>query len=147
MAQVESKTYQVLLNGLLSHTVDEISVQEAIELENAVFVDSREMREYEVSHISNALFVGYDSLDLSPLQKVDKNKPIIIYCSVGYRSEKVAEKMKALGFTQVYNLYGGIFEWKNQNYPVVDLEGKETNQVHAYNRVWGIWLNKGEKVY
>lgn len=147
MAQVESKTFQVLLNGLLSHTVDEISVQKATKLENAVFVDSREKKEYEVSHIANALFVGYDSLDLSPLQKVDKSKPIIIYCSVGYRSEKVAEKIKALGFTQVYNLYGGIFEWKNQNYPVVDLEGKETNQVHAYNRMWGIWLNKGEKIY
>jgi hypothetical protein len=42
---------------------------------------------------------------------------------------------------------GGLFEWKNLGYPIVDNNGKEINQVHAYNKVWGIWLNKGDKVY
>ena len=45
------------------------------------------------------------------------------------------------------NLYGGIFEWKNQDGTVVDDEGSITDSVHAFDRAWGIWLNKGKKVY
>ena len=54
--------------------------------------------------------------------------------------------MKA-GYTNVYNLYGGIFEWKNKNFIVIDSEEKETNKVHTYNRDWSKWLKKGEKVF
>jgi 3-mercaptopyruvate sulfurtransferase SseA len=66
---------------------------------------------------------------------------------VGIRSETISEKLKKAGYTDVHNLYGGIFEWKNKDYPVVDSEGKETENVHAYSKVWGKWLNKGVKVY
>lgn len=44
-------------------------------------------------------------------------------------------------------MVGGIFEWKNQNNIVVDNSGAETQKVHAYGKTWGMWLNKGEKVY
>ena len=66
---------------------------------------------------------------------------------MGYRSEKIAEKLTASGFTNVVNLYGGIFEWINQDKPVVDQSGSETELVHAYSKKWGIWLNEGVKVY
>jgi hypothetical protein len=71
----------------------------------------------------------------------------VVYCTVGVRSEKVGEKLKAAGYQNVRNLYGSIFEWVNQGNPVVDNQGKPTQQVHAYSRVWGVWLNKGEKIY
>jgi 3-mercaptopyruvate sulfurtransferase SseA len=70
-----------------------------------------------------------------------------VYCSVGYRSEKVSEQLRQAGYQTVYNLYGGIFEWKNQGHPVVNAEGEPTERVHAYNRSWGVWLKKGDKVY
>ena len=57
------------------------------------------------------------------------------------------EKLKAAGYRNVRNLYGSIFEWVNQDNPVVDNQGKPTQKVHAYSRTWGVWLNKGEKVY
>jgi rhodanese-related sulfurtransferase len=147
-AQVESTAYGIMLKGLLSHSVPEINVSKADSLmqQGAAFIDARENNEYQVSAIENAYWVGYDSLNLNVLSNLDKNTPFVVYCSVGYRSEKVAEKLINQGFTDVYNLYGGIFEWVNQGKPVYN-QGHETNQVHGYSKVWGIWLNKGEKVY
>ncbi|MFN4144883.1 MAG: rhodanese-like domain-containing protein [Runella sp.] len=146
-AKVESGAYSVLLKTLLSHSVPEADVQKLKKTsEPLVWVDAREQREYEVSHLPNAVWVGYDKLDLAPLEKLPKNQPIVVYCSVGYRSEKVAEKLIKQGFTNVQNLYGGIFEWKNQGGEVVNAKGK-TDDVHAYNKTWGVWLKKGNKVY
>ena len=45
------------------------------------------------------------------------------------------------------NLRGGIFDWVNMGYPVYDKEGNETQKIHAYDKSWGKWLIKGEKVY
>lgn len=146
---VKSKAFNILLKNMLAHSVTEITVAQADSLkkENALFIDTREREEYSVSHIDNAIFVGYDSLDLSPLEKVAKDEKIVVYCAVGYRSEKTAEKLVKLGYTNVHNLYGGIFEWKNQDKTVVNPGSEETEKVHAYNRIWGVWLQKGEKVY
>ena len=145
---VGSKSYAIMLKGLLSHTVNEISADQASSRkDSAVFIDSREKKEYEVSHIADAIWVGYDNLNLKKLKKLDKDAEIIVYCSVGYRSEKVAEKLKAKGFKNVSNMYGGIFEWKNKEMPLVNSENQPTDSVHAYNKIWGIWVNKGVKVY
>jgi rhodanese-related sulfurtransferase len=145
--RINNKMYNAMLKTLLSHSVPEISVQQlTAQIGDVLLVDAREQKEYTVSHIQQSLWVGYDKLDLSPLTNVPKNKPIVVYCSVGYRSEKVAEKLIAQGFTNVKNLYGGIFEWKNQDKTVVNETG-ETNQVHAFSKAWGVWLRKGQKVY
>ena len=146
--EVNSKAYQLMLNGLLSRSVNEISVDSAkFKHGSAIFVDSREKNEFEVSHIENAIWVGYDNLKLNQLKKIDKEKEIIVYCSVGYRSEKVAEKLNQKGFKNVSNLYGGIFEWKNNKFPIVNSLNQLTDSVHAYNKLWGVWLNEGIKVY
>jgi rhodanese-related sulfurtransferase len=145
--QVKSKAYNTLLSTLLSHTVNEISVQESVEkMDGTVFLDARDLGEYEVSHIKGAKHVGYDNFDIGSVKSLPKDSKVIVYCSVGYRSEKVAEKLNAAGFLDVSNLYGGIFEWKNQDQKVYDSTGV-TESTHAYNLVWGVWLNKGEKVY
>lgn len=70
-----------------------------------------------------------------------------MYCSLGIRSEHIAEKLKKRGYTSVYNLYGGIFEWKNKDYKVYDSNEKETDNIHAYSKAWSKWLKKGNKVY
>jgi len=77
----------------------------------------------------------------------DKESEIIVYCSIGYRSEKITEQLVQEGFKNVQNLYGGIFEWKNQGNEVVRPDGKPTEDVHAYSRLWGIWLKEGNRVY
>ena len=77
----------------------------------------------------------------------NKNMPLIVYCSLGIRSEEIGEKLKKAGFTNVKNLYGGIFEWKNAGYPVINSEGKETDSIHTFSKAWSKWLLKGQKVY
>ena len=114
-----------------------------------IFVDTRELQEYKVSHIKNALHVGFKqfNLDQTIHQIPNKNKAIVVYCSLGIRSELIARTLQTAGYTNVKNLYGGIFEWKNQNLPVYDTSGKATDSVHAYSKEWGKWLKKGTKVY
>ena len=135
-----------MLGGLLSHSVPEIDVQAAAEIRNAIFLDARERVEYNVSRIDGALHVGYNHFDLNALEHLPRNTPVVVYCSVGYRSEKIAEKLVLNGFSSVYNLYGGIFEWVNQGRTVV-CESGVTDRVHAFDKTWGVWLSKGTRVY
>jgi rhodanese-related sulfurtransferase len=145
--KVNNKAFELMLNNLLDHSVTEIMVPEALKLkQQAVFLDARAFEEYQVSHIADAQWVGYDDFDLKRVSQVAKDQPIVVYCSVGYRSEKVSEKLIAAGYLEVVNLYGGIFEWKNQGHTLVDALGT-TEKVHAYNRTWGFWLKRGQKVY
>jgi rhodanese-related sulfurtransferase len=115
---------------------------------NDVFLlDAREREEYEVSHLKNARFVGFKEFDIESVKDISKNAPIVVYCSIGVRSEKIGEKLLAAGYTNVRNCYGSIFEWVNQGNVVVDMDNKPTQKVHAYNKKWGVWVKKGERVY
>lgn len=118
--------------------------------ENIVLLDAREPREFEVSHLNKAICVGYDHFDLKKtIQQLpeDKNTKIVVYCSLGIRSEDIAEQLKKAGYKNVFNLYGGIFEWKNKGNSVVNKNNKPTEEVHAFNKEWGVWLTKGIKIY
>ena len=147
--KVNSEAYAKKLSTLLSHTVNEISVDSASQLLKSIFLDNRSEKEYKVSHIQGALFAEYNllAINVNALKNVNKNTPIIVYCSVGYRSEKTAEKLLKMGFTKVYNLYGGLFEWSNNNKPMVDENNNPTKKIHAYNESWGQWITSGEKVF
>lgn len=148
-AQVNSGSYNLMLKTMIKETVPTITVKELgqKDLSKVVLLDSREKKEYEVSHLKNARWVGYDDFKMSRVNGIPKDSPIVIYCSVGVRSEKIGEKLVAAGYTNVHNLYGSIFEWVNEGYTVYDTAGKPTEKVHAYSKTWGIWLKKGEKVY
>ncbi|MCU0434034.1 MAG: rhodanese-like domain-containing protein [Bacteroidia bacterium] len=147
-AQVGSGSYNAMLKTLLKHSVPEITVDSLEKCANNVLLlDAREIAEYNVSHIANARHVGYDKFNIASLTDIPKDKRIVVYCSVGYRSEKITEKLRAAGYTNVSNLYGGIFEWVNQGNKVVDNAGKTTEKVHAYSKSWGVWLTRGQKVY
>ncbi len=146
-AQVQSSAYNLTLKTLLSHSVPEVTVPQVKEMKGVLLMDAREWNEYQVSHIKNATFVGYDQFKVDKLKPINKEQKIVVYCSVGYRSEKISEKLKRAGFINVSNLYGGIFEWVNQGNPVVDEKGNVTPNIHAYSKIWGVWLNQGVKVY
>ncbi|MET4080812.1 rhodanese-related sulfurtransferase [Pedobacter sp. UYP30] len=146
--KVESGAYNLMLKALLKENVPEISAKKAHkEQEKYQFIDSREKAEYEVSHVKNAVWVGCDDFDTQRLKGIPKDQQIIVYCSVGARSEKITGKLVAEGYTNAHNMYGGVFEWINEGFPVFDMNGKQTIKVHAYSRTWSIWLKKGEKVY
>lgn len=141
---VQDPAFANKLSGLLDVAVPTVDVAHVTN--SAVFLDAREPEEYNVSHIRGARLVGYKDLDLSVINDLPKDTAIVVYCSVGYRSQKVTEKLLDAGFTSVHNLYGGIFEWVNTERPVVDQKGN-TQRVHTYNKTWSQWLRKGVSVY
>lgn len=141
-----------LLSKYNTHSIPYISAEELKMLqkdEHLVILDAREYEEFQVSHIENSIFAGYSKFASEEISNniKDRSTPIVVYCSLGIRSETISEKLKAEGYSNVRNLYGGIFEWKNKSFSVFDPEGNETEKVHAYSRSWSKWLKNGEKVY
>ncbi|GAA4362292.1 hypothetical protein GCM10023185_30110 [Hymenobacter saemangeumensis] len=145
--KTSSPLFNTMLGSLLKGSVPFVSVQGLKAQPAPVLLDARAAPEYAVSHLRGARWVGYDDFSLSRVQDLPRHTPIVVYCSVGFRSEKVGEKLQQAGFTNVRNLYGGLFEWVNEGQPTVGANGHPTAKVHAYSRTWGVWLRRGEKVY
>lgn len=146
---VYARDYDSMLTKLYSKTVPLVKVKELQKWEKTkkvVILDAREPKEYEVSHIQNAIPIGYNNIDWTKIDQLKPNDTVVVYCSVGYRSERIGEQLQKKGFQQVYNLYGGIFEWVNKGQPVYKAAQK-TERVHGFSKTWGKWLTKGEKVY
>ena len=131
------------------NTVEYISVDELKSSENFILLDTRKIEEFEVSKIKNAVWVGYKKFKISKVQNnfPDKKTPIVVYCSIGVRSEDIGEKLQKAGYTNVKNLYGGIFEWKNKNNPVYNMSNNKTEKVHAFSKHWSNLLTNAEKIY
>lgn len=106
-----------------------------------ILLDVRPDEEYDVSHIPGAW-----TLEKFESVEIPTDTPIVVYCSVGYRSGKYGEKLLDGGRTEVYNLYGGIFKWHNEGREIV-MELGPTERIHTYNKKWGEWVTRGEKVH
>ena len=68
-------------------------------------------------------------------ERIDYATPIVVYCSVGYRSSAIARRLESLGYRNVLNLSGSIFQWVNENRSVYR-EGKPVTKVHPYQKFW-----------
>lgn len=139
-----------LLEQYNDKSIPYISVQElAMPKTKAIILDARETKEYETSHIKDAILVGYDHFDIQYVLDTvtDKHQMIVVYCSLGIRSETIAKQLKAHNYTNIYNLYGGIFEWKNEGFQVYDMQEEPTEKVHTFSEEWSRWLTKGEKTH
>ncbi|MCH6201443.1 rhodanese-like domain-containing protein [Aquiflexum sp. LQ15W] len=142
----QSTAYKTMLSGIYEKDFPLVYIDQKDVLSKAILLDTREKEEFEVSHIKGARWVGYDTFSLVSVKDIAKSEPIVVYCSVGARSQDIGKKLKAAGYKEVYNLYGGIFHWVNEDRPVFSGQ-TTTNRIHTYNRIWSIWVNKGEKVY
>ena len=145
------ETLEEVLNKYNHKNVPYIAVAELKNLQQknkVVILDSRELVEFKVSHIEGAILVGYNHFRLSSLpDSVDKKTPIVVYCTLGVRSEVIANKLIENGYTDVKNLYGGISEWKNKDYIVIDSIQRMTENIHVYSKKWGKWLTKGNPIF
>jgi len=127
-----------------------ITVEEIQTLEDTpLLLDTRTHEEYTTSHIKHAVFTDYDTFSIDSISKryPNKNKSIVVYCSLGIRSDVIGEKLITHGYTNVKNLYGGIFYWKNKGYPVYNMNKQKTDSMHVFSKKWSIWLEKGLKVH
>jgi sterol desaturase/sphingolipid hydroxylase (fatty acid hydroxylase superfamily)/rhodanese-related sulfurtransferase len=104
-----------------------------------ILLDAREADEFAVSHLPGAIRVSpaASAVDLPP--GVNKSAPIVVYCSVGYRSAGMAKRLQEAGFSDVCNLDGSIFRWANEGRPL--LQGDNAvSVVHPYDEHWGTLL-------
>ena len=111
-----------------------------------VILDVRKPEEFAVSHLQKALLIDPDATRFPELDTLDRSIPIVAYCSVGYRSSQVAERLKEVGFTNVVNLQGSIFRWANEGKPVYR-DGSKVEEVHPYDRIWGMMLDEDYRSY
>lgn len=102
---------------------------------NRLLVDVRARSEFDVSHIPGALHIE-DPAELLAFAKAHPEQDLVLYCSVGMRSSEAADALQQKGITRVVNLEGSIFQWANDERPLVDAQGA-TDKVHPYNAFWG----------
>ena len=84
--------------------------------ENAIIVDVRTPEEFETSRIPNSKNIDFYNPQnfMQEIEKLDKHNCYYVYCRTGVRSANSCQLMNELGFDKVYNLIGGIVEWKGE---------------------------------
>lgn len=99
-------------------TVEEMD--ELLEMGKVQLIDVRTPGEYAQGYIEGAVNIDFRDENFEDLiSKVDKTKPVIVYCARGGRSNKCSNYMKKAGFTKIYDLDGGITEWKFKKKKVI----------------------------
>ncbi len=147
----KAQTFQERIEDLYSHEVDLLKpgeLREKKQVSDTVYLlDTRQKKEYKVSHLRHSERVGYDDFGINKVSHIPKDATVVMYCTVGYRSEKIGAELQENGYENVYNLYGSMISWVNNGYPVYSSKGEETNKVHTYSEDWGEYLKKGKAVY
>lgn len=105
-----------------------------------LLLDVRTPEEFAVSHIRGARRAETLAEARVVLGERPKDLPIVLYCSVGYRSSALGAALLEAGYSQVANLEGSIFAWVHAGEPVVR-EGIRVHQVHPYDGFWGNLLD------
>jgi rhodanese-related sulfurtransferase len=95
---------------------------------NALVVDLRDKNSYKNGHIVNAINVTYDKIENSQISKLNhyKNRPVILVGDDKNRTSKAATQLKDHGFNKVYILNGGIDQWRNDGYPLITRDKKQS---------------------
>jgi len=94
-----------------------------LDLEDVQLVDVRTPEEFEEKRISNAQNIDFRSPTFDEdIIKLDKSKPVLLYCKSGGRSAKCVEKLKKAGFEKIYELEGGISKWEHSK--ILSIEKK-----------------------
>jgi len=102
--------------------VNDINIEESkAYIDNgASILDVRTKEEFDGGHIENSMNIDVHSPTFNEqVEALDKNKIYVVYCASGGRSASVVQTMMGLGFTNAYNMSGGIAGWKKEGVPVV----------------------------
>jgi thioredoxin len=88
------------------------------ELPTATLIDVRTPDEFSKGHLANANNYDWNGTEFdNQIAPLDKSEPVFVYCLSGGRSSSAANKMRSDGFTQVYEMDGGIMKWRGANLP------------------------------
>lgn len=101
-----------------------------------VLLDVRTRAEFDVSHLKGARWVDPEIKAAALLPTLPRDRPVVLYCSVGYRSADCATRLLRAGFTNVINLEGSLFQWANEGRPIESAR-PDKPQVHPYSERFG----------
>jgi rhodanese-related sulfurtransferase len=114
----EQKDSQVEVNikaenqtSLITKNVTVKEFKQLIEKGNGAIIDVRTPGEYTRGNIEGSKNINIAGNFSQEIQKLDKNKPVYVYCAVGGRSSRAMQMMNQMGFKEVYNLMGGYNAW------------------------------------
>lgn len=101
-------------------TVPATEFQQKVSKEGTTqLVDVRTPEEFSAGHIEGAKNYNIEDPSFETnVASLDKNKPVFVYCKAGGRSSTAANKLREMGFTEVYELEGGMTSWKNKDMPL-----------------------------
>ena len=98
-------------------------MQTLLELEDVQLVDVRTPDEYKDGYINQSQNIDFNSPTFEEdILRLDKSKPVVLYCKSGGRSAKCSKKLKEAGFVKIYDLDGGITKWKFKGLQVETIE-------------------------
>jgi adenylyltransferase/sulfurtransferase len=130
--------YRELLRRVKAE-IDEVDAQTARELldtaERPLLVDVRRRDEWDEGHIPGAVHIPRGSLE-SRIEKAqpDRDRPILVYCSVGERSAFAARTLGEMGYEDVTSLAGGFTDWKRNGFPTQVDRGLDPERRTRYSR-------------
>ena len=116
---VLSNTYAQTVQKKIGNTDKSASsILDEVRAGNAYLVDVRTPQEYQSGHLKHTRNIDYNGPGFSnTIAKLNKTKPVYLYCRSGNRSGKALDSLKALGFKSYYNL-GGLEQLKTEGFAV-----------------------------
>lgn len=97
-----------------------VDFSEVVTQPGVIVLDVRTPEEFSAGHLANAININLEGSDFTTeVSKLDKNATVAVYCRSGNRSGVATEQMAELGFTDMYDMQGGILDWEAANGPVV----------------------------
>jgi len=107
-----------------SSSTNDLSVSEfsnKVAEAGVVTLDVRTPGEFNEGHIEGALLVDFQSGNFeNEIASLDKSKTYAVYCRSGNRSGQAVKVMSEAGFTNIYNLNGGVIDWANAGKTLVN---------------------------
>jgi rhodanese-related sulfurtransferase len=101
-----------------------------------LLVDARPADQFTLSHIDGAVNIDPGQPDLSRLENVRRDNPVVVYDGPGAVGAAMVKGLSDAGFTRVSNLDGGLFRWVNEGHPIVDDQGS-ASRVAPVSWSWG----------
>lgn len=99
--------------------LDAASFQARMKEKGVQLVDVRTPEEFSKGHIPGAVLNDWlEEGFLDRAAKLDRSKPVLLYCAAGGRSEDALSALKQAGFTDVVDLRDGFNGWKRSGLPV-----------------------------
>jgi rhodanese-related sulfurtransferase len=111
--------WPLVRRGAGGSSVNTLEATQMINRQDALMLDVREQAEFAASHILNARGLPASQIEArcGDIEKF-KDKPIIVYCATGNRSNAAAAALRKAGFSKVFNLSGGFMAWQQAGLPV-----------------------------